>query len=150
MANNVSIGWKINDLSKFNDSQELWKVRMDAANERIVDRGAKIIANNAKLRFGSGDGAPTPGKPTRRTGDTQDSYKTVKSNLGSSVWQSETGPTVKWGRRLELGFHGVDSLGRDYSNPGQPPYPSLEPGLKASRQELDGMVHEEWEVAQNG
>ena len=146
----TNLGWKINDLSKFNDSLEMWKVRMDAANERIVDRGGKIIVNNAKLRFRDGGGAPTPGKPTRRTGQTQNSYTTDKTAMGESAWKSETGPTVKWGRRLELGFHGVDSLGRDYSNPGQPPYPSLEPGLRASRTELDGMVHEEWEIAQNG
>ena len=146
----TNLGWKINDLSKFNDSLEMWKVRMDAANERIVDRGGKIIANNAKLRFRDGGGAPTPGKPTRRTGQTQNSYTTDKTAMGESAWKSETGPTVKWGRRLELGFHGVDSLGRDYSNPGQPPYPSLKPGLMASRTELDGMVHEVWEIAQNG
>ena len=152
MATSVSIGWQIDDLAKFDDSLEEWKLRMEAANKRIVDRGGQIIANNAKLRFGSGDGAPTPGKPTRRTGQTQDSYETRSTSQGLGSWMSETGPTVKWGRRLELGYHGVDSLGRNYGPPnkGQPPYPSLGPGLRASRYELDDMVHEEWEIAQNG
>ena len=36
--------------------------------------------------------------------------------VGPGTWESHTAPTTAYGRRLELGFHGIDSLGRVYSD----------------------------------
>jgi len=40
------------------------------------------------------------------------------SMMGPGVWQSQSGPTVVYGRRLDQGFHGADSLGRHYNQAG--------------------------------
>lgn len=57
---------------------------------------------------------------------------------GSITWRlgvdaeglyAEIGTNVEYGRRIELGFTGVDSLGRTYD---QPAYPFLLPALEAA------------------
>lgn len=152
MGNGVSFGLKIEGLSKFDDSLEAWKLRVDAASERIVTKGGSIIANNARREFLGGPNSPSPGKPTHQSGATQTSIVTLHiTHLGLGSWMSETGPTVPWGRRLELGFHGVDSLGRNYGPPnkGQAERPFLRPGLRYSALELDALATEEWQIAQN-
>jgi hypothetical protein len=57
---------------------------------------------------------------------------------GLGTWSSKTYPTTVYSRRVELGFHGTDSLGRHYDQAGQP---YLGPGLDAVRDRL-GTLHE--------
>lgn len=47
--------------------------------------------------------------------------------LGAHGWEALVGPTVIYGRRVELGFHGADSLGRVYDQAG---HPALEPAVR--------------------
>ena len=47
---------------------------------------------------------------------------------GLGGWQTKVGPTVIYGRRVELGFHGADSIGRRYNAPG---YPYFEPAFRS-------------------
>lgn len=47
---------------------------------------------------------------------------------GLGGWQTKVGPTAVYGRRIELGFSGADSLGRVYK---QPPYPYFTPAFHA-------------------
>lgn len=42
------------------------------------------------------------------------------TSFGMLGWETDVGPTVVYGRRVELGFHGNDALGRAYSQDGQP------------------------------
>jgi hypothetical protein len=64
--------------------------------------------------------------------------------LGAMGWQVEVGPTVVYSRRIELGFHGVDSLGRSYDQPG---YPFFEPGYREVEPELERTFTSRWAVA---
>lgn len=48
---------------------------------------------------------------------------------GVRGWETRIGPTVIYGRRVELGFRGADSLGRVYNQPG---YPYFGPAFRAS------------------
>lgn len=43
---------------------------------------------------------------------------------GVRGWQTQLGPTAIYSRRIELGFHGADSLGRVYN---QGPFPYFTP-----------------------
>jgi hypothetical protein len=52
---------------------------------------------------------------------------TEKGPVGATGYQATVAPTVKYARRLELGFSGSDSLGRVYN---QPPYPFMGPALR--------------------
>jgi hypothetical protein len=46
------------------------------------------------------------------------------------------GPTAADARRWELGFHGVDRLGRSYANPGFGGRPYMQPGAKRALGQL--------------
>src|SRR5258708_5251694 len=54
---------------------------------------------------------------------------------GVGGWQTKVGPTVIYGRRIELGFHGADSLGRAYNHHGYsyfgPAYARVTPMIPA-------------------
>lgn len=52
---------------------------------------------------------------------------------GLGVWSSRTYPTTVYARRVELGFHGTDSLGRHFDQGAQP---YLGPGLDDARSRL--------------
>ncbi len=43
---------------------------------------------------------------------------------GIAGWSTDIGPSVVYGRRIELGFHGADSRGRPYN---QGPFPYMAP-----------------------
>lgn len=64
--------------------------------------------------------------------------------LGPLTWAAEVGPTVVYGRRIELGFHDADSLGRHYDQEGQP---YLEPGLDEVVPMLETIYAENWAKA---
>jgi hypothetical protein len=40
--------------------------------------------------------------------------------FGVGGWMAQVGPSEVYGRRVELGFHGTDSLGRKYDQDGNP------------------------------
>jgi HK97 gp10 family phage protein len=42
------------------------------------------------------------------------------TSIGFGSYMALIGPTVIYGRRVELGFHGADSLGRHYDQEGRP------------------------------
>lgn len=67
-------------------------------------------------------GRPGPNAPT---GDYRRSISHEHQATGD-VASSYVGTNAPQGRRLEFGFHGVDSLGRHYD---QPPYPHFGPAL---------------------
>lgn len=97
------------------------------AAQKMVTLGGQIIAANAKR---AANGRPGPNV---LTGSHRRSFGVHHVQGSGATWESETGPTMAYSRRLELGFDGADSLGRVYR---QPPYPSLRPGLEASGPQL--------------
>jgi hypothetical protein len=149
MPTEAFIHFDIIGLGKFAEAMEDWKLRADAASESIVRKGGAIVADFAKAQFGHGSGDPTPPQPTSRTGGLAKSIQTGDVKGSGGTWSSKTGPTIIYGRRIELGYHGVDSLGRNYGPPnqGQPPYPFLAPGLLASKGALKELLETEWGAA---
>jgi Bacteriophage HK97-gp10, putative tail-component len=57
---------------------------------------------------------------------------------------AQVGPSVIYGRRVELGFFGSDSLGRSYSQAGNP---YMERGLAAIQDQLTGIFEAAWGAA---
>lgn len=118
----------IEGLGEFHRALERMVAAADVAAREVVTKGGHIVERNAKA---AANGRPGP---QVITGSHRRSFQVAHiRRVTMGEWESETGPTMIYSRRLELGFDGVDSLGRLYS---QPPYPSLQPGLEASRTEL--------------
>lgn len=83
--------------------------------------------------------ASSPGEPPRkRTGDYQRSLEAVvgPSRSGKSI-TGRVGSNAPQARRLELGFVGIDSLGRNYN---QAPRPHLRPALAQRKRKLGRMI----------
>ena len=106
-----------------------------------VMTGAHLIEAQAKQSMNG------PG-PQVRTGTLRRSINVIDTTtLGAGSYQARIAPTVIYGRRMELGFHGTDSLGRNYSNPGQRAYPYLSTGLNRSIPQLQGVFAAAWQAA---
>lgn len=86
----------------------------------VVAFGAQL--NAEAMRNASG----RPG-PEAVTGNLRRSINR-HTTMTVTVSQCEVGSSAPQARRLELGFHGTDALGRRYN---QPPYPFLGPALEA-------------------
>ena len=127
---------------------------VDMAGERIVRKGGTVIARNAKKEFKprplgsmrtSKSGkvyytskppyAPKPPTPTSRSGNLRDSIITETRRVGPGRWMSTTGPTMIYGRRVELGG------GKNRA------FPDLAPGFKKSKEELEVIYQKEWAKA---
>lgn len=127
---------------------------VDRANERIVRKGGTVIARNAKKEFKprplgsmrtSKSGkvyytskppyAPKLPTPTSRSGNLRDSITTETRRVGPGIWMSTTGPTMIYGRRVELGG------GKNRA------FPYLAPGFKKSKEELEVIYQKEWAKA---
>jgi hypothetical protein len=98
-------------------------VRAVVSAPRIVAHYTALLATRAQA---NASGRPGPNAVTgdyRRAIGWQSGADTA---LGT-VW-GVVGTDKPQGRRLEMGFHGVDSLGRRYD---QPPYPHFGPAFDA-------------------
>jgi hypothetical protein len=74
------------------------------------------------------------GGPGVVTGFMRDSIQLRSDHaVGDGRWESTVHPSGPYYRRLELGFIGVDSIGRRYA---QPPYPFMRPALDTYRMGL--------------
>lgn len=104
---------------------------MDAAAREVVTKGGHMIERAAK---GHANGRPGPNVVT---GSHRRSIGVHNITKKGATWTSETGPTMVYSRRLELGYAQVDSLGRLYD---QPPYPSLGPGLQDVQDDLGALA----------
>jgi hypothetical protein len=71
-------------------------------------------------------GRPGPNAPT---GDYRRSWGPGRVTSYGGQYSVEVGTNAPQGRRLEYGFHGVDSLGRHYD---QRPYPHVGPAVEAT------------------
>lgn len=134
---------------------------IDHAGERIVRRAGEAVARNSKLVF---LGRPTVIKtknkgarreglpylnnrsqswptPTNRTGHLRDSIHVGDiTRLGPGRWISTTGPTMVYGRRVELG--GVSRTNGTTIR--TRPFPYMTPGFERSRTEITTIYREEW------
>ena len=103
---------------------------LDSAAATVGPRARTVVRHHGMLlqtRVKRHAGKPRSGPPGPRiiTGDYNRSISLAMS--GNAFFsQAEVGTNRPQGRRLELGFHGTDSLGRTYN---QPPYEHFGPGL---------------------
>jgi len=113
---------------------------VDAATEKFVRQGGEVIAGNARKQFIGGKEAQATDAwrsdawpvPTRRTGNLQRSIRVTYVGRQGSSWVSQTGPTVKYGRRVELGYTGTGHFPYYTTRP----FPFLQPGLEQSQDQL--------------
>ena len=151
------------------------EARFSEAARRVVVQAGATIAQSAQRQFtslavGAGGvrvipagGGKRPGerlgikyrgnhvegdRPHIRTGNLARSIavRDVKM-VGPGRWMSTTAPTMAYGRRVELGFRGTDSLGRKYD---QKAYPYLQPGYDAVKEEIVGIYDHEFRQALHG
>jgi len=144
--------WDFSNLGGFNASLDALAEAIKAATYVAMQESAEVIVRAARLQF---NGQHPPG--TRRTvggnrpqsisENLKNSIHVVTSPFESAPGQfiAQVAPTMIYGRRIELGFHGVDSLGRDFTNPGQPPYPYLAPGVEKARVPISDIFRSRWQ-----
>lgn len=98
--------------------------------ETALAAGAKIVENDAKRR------APY------RTGTLRRSITTEVTSQGRHA-EAVVGSDVEYARRIELGFSGKDSLGRNYSQAAQPYLrPALDENQDAAIKEANDALRE--------
>ena len=114
----------VQNLRKF--SEDALKLRRPA-----LEAGALIIQNGAKYRV---------------LVDTHDLQRAIHYE---AVEETPTrvivvvGPTVPYGRRIELGYSGTDSKGRTYN---QPPHPYLRPAYEENKNKVEQEVFDVFEL----
>lgn len=87
---------------------------------KVVRHHTSLLATRVKARA---SGRPGPRAPT---GDYRRSITTKVTSDPAGTITGAVGTNRPQGRRLEMGFVGVDSLGRRYN---QPPYPHFGPAF---------------------
>ena len=116
--------------------------RVEEATREFVLEGAERIKREAKKMFITGSDASITEKwrsdawplPTRRTGNLMASiYSDGARKTGVGRWESQTGPHIVYGRRIELGFHGNGRWPYYTTRP----FPFMQPGIDNSIPQLD-------------
>jgi hypothetical protein len=100
--------------------------RLEHAATRIgpaIARGVQHAGTLGAARI-KGNASGRPG-PNVITGAYRNSWRTETRHLPYGA-QCTIGTDLPYGRRLEFGFTGTDSLGRSYH---QPPFPHVQPAL---------------------
>lgn len=141
------IAWK--GVKEFEHGIEELIGKADVASKAAVTKGGHLIESKAKQNFSGSHAKGEPrsgGKyPNVVTGSLRRSIHvdSVK-RISFGVWQSVTGPSMIYGRRIDLGFNGADSIGRIYH---QPPYPYFTDGFEQAKDQLPGIFREAWAAA---
>jgi hypothetical protein len=131
-------GIEISGVPGFEASIDALIAAAQAAALRGVTAGAHLIEAQAKQSMNG------PG-PQVQTGTLRRSINVIDTTtLGGGSYQARIAPTVIYGRRQELGFHGVDSIGRHYNQRGRP---YLSTGLNRSLPLLQGVFSAAWQAA---
>ena len=110
---------------------EVFAEKAKSKRKPALEAGAVIIVNEARRRV------------RVDTHDLQRSIEkeTVVENDEEVV--TVVGPNAPYGRRIELGFTGTDSLGRTYN---QPPYPYLRPAYEENKDRVEKEVAEVFQI----
>jgi hypothetical protein len=136
------------DVSGFMASMDALIASVDTATGRAVTLGAQVIEKTSKESFGPAHSKGTPkssDKAQSVTGTLRRSiHMTGVSSLGGGTWRAQVAPSTVYARRVELGFHGADSIGRHFD---QSAYPFMRPGLDKARDELPAIFEATWNAA---
>lgn len=125
---------------------------VEQANRDIVAESAALVENRIKSNFQGSHrrGEPHTGgdKPNVVTGTLRRGVRhtpIVRDGVAGAM--TTLGPTSVYGRRVELGFVGTDSRGRNYH---QPPYAYFGPGVDETRAALPEIARRRWSRAITG
>ena len=124
--------------------------RVDAANRLSTVEVAAEVERAAKNNFEGHHRRGEPrvpnasNKPNVVTGTLRRSIRSTGVQRLAGGYTSTVGPTVIYGRRVELGFKGADSRGRRYN---QPAYPFFGPGVKEVRLRVHEITLRNWVTA---
>jgi hypothetical protein len=131
-------------VSEFAHAMERMVTRIDAAAVNIVREGAAIIEREAKLRAGESGrharGTPTPAVqgagPAIVTGTLRRSIHTEGPTRAGGIgrWQAMIGPSVIYGRRVELEYD----------------YPYMAPAVDHAREFVFPLLARKWGLALRG
>ena len=120
-------------IREFNAAIDAMVARTSAANYSAVMDAAHAIEAATK------DNAPVVSGTLRRSIMVDGPHAEDSTGAKASV-----GPTVAYGRRVELGFSGTDSIGRSFSSSGKPYF---EPGVQGVMQDLPRIYAASWAKA---
>ena len=154
--------WKIDGIATDIKILEAIQDAVHRATQVAMIAGGEIVVKAARLQF---NGQHPRGTPRSVGGNRPQS---ISENLKNSIrifstieiepgtWETRVGPTMIYARRVELGFSGVDSLGRDFKphvdsegrlTTGGRPYPYLRPALNEARPVINRLIENEWKKA---
>lgn len=85
-----------------------------------------------------------PEKPNIVTGTLRRSIRFTPIGKLAGGYTTMVGPTTVYGRRVELGYKGIDSLGRKYN---QPAFPYFGPAVKEVRVRAHEIAVTNWAAA---
>lgn len=115
--------FEITGLQPFIDAIKGVQERASVATKALVNDAAHAIEAQAKM-----NASGRPG-PEVQTGTLRRSIHVVgPEKISATGWQAQVGPSVLYGRRVELGFSGTDSRGHSYD--GSAKYPYLVPAYE--------------------
>ena len=136
----------VTGILEFDTALDSMIVRVDNAARSFVLEGAEVIKREAKNIFRTGADAKGIDSwhstawpvPTRRTGNLMASiYSDGARKTGVGRWESQTGPHIVYGRRIELGFHGSGRWPYYTTRP----FPFMQPGINNSIPRLDSLFN---------
>jgi len=140
------------DMEKFLGSVDMLIKAVDNATKLTVRDGASLIERNAKQNFAGQVpiGVPRPDDNPKPYAHSEDLKKSIgrfpetPRKIGPASYLQTVAPTTKYGRRIELGFTGTDSLGRSYN---QRAYPYLQPAVKKVTPMMNALFIRSWNAA---
>jgi len=118
----------------------------DQAAKATVQEGTKMFLQDSKggFEFAHKRGEPHVGgaKPNIVTGNLRRSIlNTPLEHVGMGEYRDTVSPSAVYARRVETGFEGPDSLGRQYH---QKAYPYMGPAAEKLQEKLPGIMAANW------
>ena len=102
----------------------LLKAEVNKVARITLEKACVLVKGTAKKSIGKVKAPSSPGHaPATVTGTLK---RSIAHELSPTKLEGKVGTNIEYGRRLELGFIGVDSKGRRYN---QAPRPYLRPAL---------------------
>ena len=155
--------WVISNEGDFIVAIDTMIAALTAETERAMSESGEIVVRAARLQFNGQHAPGTPrtaggNRPQNVTGALSNSIHVLEPPIEVSPheWKVRVAPTMVYGRRVELGFTGMDSIGRDYTphrlsngnmSLGGRPYPYLAPGFEKSKSAISATFAYRWAQA---
>lgn len=133
------MGARLTGGSKVQANIRALQSRMKAAEKAAVREGGLVVTRAVKRSL---DNPAYP--PVTRTGNLKRSTKILGVEDKGYDVVCYIGSTAVYAPRIELGYTGVDKLGRAYN---QPPYPFLRPAISNNHTEIQAAVQARLKVA---